>query len=323
MPPNRRPPRLAMLLLRGLDHFAFELARDLPVAGVLELRAFTYQGPDTLLQALAWADDAARDAVWFEFCWPPFPELIARTDFAGRRVIVRVHRIEAYETNYAANAPWPAITDAIVVSRDMARILRAAAPAIERGTRIHVIHNGVDCDRFRPTGTPDPKRIGWCGMMAMRKNPTLALEILHRLRAAGEPYALHIASGSQDRVAADAFLLLADRMKLGDAVRLDGAIGQAEMPAWHARNTVLLSTSLHESFGYAIAEAAACGCDIAVLDHLGADEFWPEATRFAACDQAVAIVRAARPGRWRAMVADRFGLPRQIEATRAMLLATA
>jgi len=32
--------------------------------------------------------------------------------------------------------------------------------------------------------------------------------------------------------------------------------------------------------GYAIAEAAAVGCDLAVLDHLGADEFWPAQTRF-------------------------------------------
>src|SRR5215217_284469 len=102
--------------------------------------------------------------------------------------------------------------------------------------------------------------------MIARKNPTLALEVLARL------------------LVQDAVLRLVPRMGLGGVVRFDGAIPAAAMPGWHARNAVLLSTSLHESFGYAIAEAAATGCDLAVLDHRGAEEFWPEEVRFGTVD---------------------------------------
>src|ERR1700758_1056778 len=96
----RRRPRLAFLLLRGLDHFAHDLVASLPGATDWEVQPFHVANRAELDVAFAWTDRPDLDAIWFEFCWPPFPRLIAETDFAGRRVIVRVHRIEAMETTY-------------------------------------------------------------------------------------------------------------------------------------------------------------------------------------------------------------------------------
>ncbi|WP_235907948.1 FkbM family methyltransferase [Siccirubricoccus phaeus] len=317
-----RLPRLAILELRGLEHFLPDLAGGLAASGQVEVRRFPVSGPADLAAALRWTDQPSRDALWFEFCWPPFPELLARTEFGGRRVLLRVHRIEAYETPHVARTPWAAVDDCIVVSEDMARLVRAAAPGIDATTRLHVLHNGVDTLRFAPVeGARDPFRLGWCGNMIARKNPTLALEILARLRAEDPRWRLHIAAGGGDRMVADAVVHLVPRMGLAGAVQFDGAVPAAAMPEWHARNAVLLSTSLHESFGYAIAEAAAAGCGLAVLEHRGAEEFWPEEMRFATVAQAVARIRAARPGRWREYVARRFSLERQVARVLALLAA--
>ncbi|TDH59504.1 FkbM family methyltransferase [Dankookia rubra] len=315
-----RRPRLAVLQLRGLEHFLPDLLAGLAAAGAVEVRPFTVTGPEVLAEALAWTDDPARDALWFEFCWPPFPDLIARTDFGGRRVIVRIHRIEAYEAPHVARCDWSRVDDAVVVSEDMARIVLQAAPLLERTTRLHVVRNGLDLARFAPAAAPpDPFRIGWCGSMIARKNPTLALEVLARLLEEDARWRLHIAATPGDRMVQDALLRLVPRMGLGGAVRFDGALPAAAMPGWHARNAVLLSTSLHESFGYAIAEAAAAGCDLAVLDHRGAEEFWPEEVRFGTVDQAVTLICNARPGRWRGPVAARFGLGAQRDAVLGLL----
>ena len=313
-----RARRVAVLLLRGLDHFAHDLIAALPGDG-FEVRAFYVSGSDDVAAALAWADDPARDALWFEFCWPPFSELIARTQFGGRRVVVRVHRIEAYGSDHAAQAPWHKVTDAVVVGEDMARRLRAAVPALLQTTRLHVVHNGLDLARYAPAAAPDPFRVGWCGWMSLHKNPNFALEVLHRLRAEDPRYALHVATKGGEPVAVDSFFHLVRRMGLTGAVHVEEAVPQAGMPAWHARNGVLLSTSVYESFGYAIAEAAAVGCDLAVLDNAAAGEFWPETVRFATVDEAVRLIRGARPHRWRALVAERFGLDRQVTAVRALL----
>src|SRR6185437_15885737 len=94
---------------------------------------------------------------------------------------------------------------------------------------------------------------------------------------------------------------------------------QHAMPEWHAQNGVLLHTSLHESFGYSIAEAAAVGCDIAVLEHPGADEFWPSVTRYATVNEAVELIRKAAPHRWRNHVVQNFSLAQQLAATAAIL----
>jgi len=321
IPHSPRPPRLAFLTLPGLGHFTLDLLRALPAPGLLEVEHFEVRRPQDVAAALAWTDDPGRDALWFEFCWPPFPTLIDRTDFAGRRVLMRVHRVEAFDTNHAAKAPWHKVDDVVVVAGEVAQRLREVAPGIDATTRLSLVHNGVDLDRFRPAEAPDPFRIGWCGWLSLRKNPTLALEILHRLRALDVRYSLHIATMGAETVATGTFLHLVERMGLASAVHIIEGIPQDRMPEWHAQNGVLLSTSLHESFGYAIAEAAAVGCDLAVLDFPAAAEFWPEAVRFATVEEAVALIRAARPHRWRRLISERFSLVRQAETIRELLRA--
>lgn len=314
-----RRPRLAFLLLRSLDHFAHELVAGLPDVTGWEVRSFHITEPADLDNALAWANCPNLDALWFEFCWPPFPQLIARTDFGGRRVIVRVHRIEAMETTYVAQTPWHKVRDVIVVSTDMAERVRRAAPKLEQTTRLHLVHNGISPERFSSLQTWNRFRIGWCGLMTLRKNPTLALQVLFALRAIDPRYHLHICSNGGETLATESFYHLVHRLDLRDAVHVDGTLPQHAMPSWHACNGVLLHTSLHESFGYAIAEAAATGCDLAVLDYPGVGEFWPKATRYGTVEEAVRLICNAAPHQWREYTTQRFSLARQIAAAAAML----
>jgi hypothetical protein len=306
------------MVLPGLDHFVPDLIARLPCPG-LEVRAFQVRGVADLDAACAWADDASQDVIWFEFCWPPFPAMIAGRNFAGRRVVVRMHRIEAYGTRHAAGAPWHQIDDVIVVSEDMAARLRAEAPALGRTTTLHVVHNGVDVERFVPGGEADPFRLGWCGWLSLHKNATMALEILHMLRREDGRWRMHLCSKGGEAVALDSFSHLQRRLGLDAAVIVDGNVAPADMPAWHARNAVLLSTSVYESFGYAMAEAASCGCDVVMLDQAGAAEFWPDEMRFGTSREAAGMIRSARRGRWREMVVERFSLDRQVRQLRDLL----
>jgi glycosyltransferase involved in cell wall biosynthesis len=301
-----------MLLLKGLDHFAHELLAELNAQGAVEARGF-FIGADGqgLAAALAWADAPAQDAVWFEFCWPPFTRMIGRVDLGGRRTIVRVHRIEAYGSGHAASVPWSAVDDVVVVGDHMAEKLRPLLPPGGARPRLHVVHNGVDTSRFVPCHTRDPFRIGWCGWFSLHKNPLLAVQVLHALRAGGNPWTLSVSTRGIEPVVADSFVHLAGRLGVAHAIHMEEGIPHAQMPAWHAANAVLLSTSVYESFGFAIAEAAAAGCDLAVLDYVGAADFWPEATLFGTAAEAAAIIEQARPGRWRGLIEERFSLSLQ------------
>jgi glycosyltransferase involved in cell wall biosynthesis len=308
-----------MLTLPGLDHFTADLLARLPAASGWEVMRFAVKGPASLSTALAWADDPSRDAVWFEFCWPPFPAMIAATDFAGRRVIVRVHRIEATEAPYVANTTWEKVNDVIVVSPDMQQRVLTAAPEIAFTSRLWLVCNGVDIDRFAPAAEWNPFRIGWCGLMTLRKNPTMALQILARLRAADSRYHLSLCGMGGEPLARETFTHLATRLDLLSAIRWEGQIAQSEMPRWHAANGVLLHTSLHEGLSYAVLEAASSGSDLVVFDHPGAAACWPPSILFGTIDEAVELIAAAEPGRWRSYVSAKYSLRQQIDAVSAIL----
>lgn len=307
-----RPPRVAFLLLRGLDHFTPDLLRALNQQGLVEARGFFIaQDGQGLAEALAWADDPSRDAVWFEFAWPPFTRMIGAVDLGGRRVIVRVHRIEAYGSRHAADVLWEAVDDVIVVGAGMAEKVRPMLEGRRAGTRLHVIHNGVDVDLFQPQAEREPFRIGWCGWFSLHKNPIMALQVLRQLHDEDPRWSLHIATRSPDAVVADSFMHLARRLQLAPSIHVTENLPHHLMPAWHARNRVLLSTSVYESFGFAIAEAAAAGCDLALLDYPGADEFWPAEVRFGTPKEAASLIEASQPNRWRGLVSSRFALTQQ------------
>ncbi|HEY7580246.1 MAG TPA: glycosyltransferase family 4 protein [Acetobacteraceae bacterium] len=316
--PGRRR-RLAFLLLHGLDHFAHDLIVRLPDVAGWDVRPFYVARRSDLDSALAWTDQPDTDALWFEFCWPPFPALVRALDFAGRRIVVRVHRIEATETPHVANMSWEKVDDVIVVSPDMEARVLAAAPEIAVTSRLSLVCNGVDTERFTHSMDWNPFRIGWCGLLTLRKNPTLALQVLARLHAMDPRYHLSMCGMGGESLAQETFVHLAKRLGLLGAIRWENNIPQARMPAWHAANGILLHTSLHEGLSYAVLEAAASGCDLAVLDHPGAAACWPERILFGSVDEAVDLVRGAQPGRWREHVCERYSLDGQIKAVSEIL----
>lgn len=314
-----RSPRLALMTLPSLDHFVSDVVDRLPAAAGIEVRQFRYAGPETMATALAWAGNPATDMVWFEFCWPPFPAVIEATDFGGRRVIVRIHRVEATETSHVATAPWGKIDDAIVVSEDMKRRVLKQAPEIAFTTRLHLVPNGVDTERFRPAASPDPKRIGWAGLMTLRKNPALALQVLMNLHRIDPEYRLHMCSMQVEPFAMETFWYQVKMFGLENAIVWDGHVPQSEMPDWHRQNMALLHTSLHESFGYVIAEAALCGCRVAVLDFPGARTIWPEAILYRSVDEAATILTAADQTVLRDHVLRCYGTAHFLDAMKGVL----
>ena len=76
---------------------------------------------------------------------------------------------------------------------------------------------------------------------------------------------------------------------------------------------------MYESFGMNIGEAMAVGAFPVVHDFPGADRLWPAECLFASIDQAVALIRAGRPGLYRDWVAERYSLGRQAAAVIALL----
>ena len=146
----------------------------------------------------------------------------------------------------------------------------------------------------------------------------LLLQIAHTLHRADPRFTFHVAGAFTDLRTARYVKRFMGSLGLGGVVQFDGEVRRT-CPPGTANKGVLLSTSMYESFGMNIGEAMAVGAFPVVHDFPGADRLWPEECLFASTDDAVALIRSARPGLYREWVRDRYGLDRQIASVLRLL----
>jgi glycosyltransferase involved in cell wall biosynthesis len=270
----------------------------------------TAPGP-ALADAINWAD-----IVWLEWCWDHAVWATNADCLAGKRCVVRLHSIEALQTDFPARMNWSRVDRLITVGEDISDILFTNHPSIAEHIRPDIIPNGIDMERFA-SGRPNRHLVAWVGHLEPKKNPMLLLQIAHTLHRVDPRYVVHVAGAFTDVRTARYVKRLMASLGLAGVVRFDGEI--ADMPAWYADKGVLLSTSMYESFGLNIGEAMAVGAFPVVHDFPGADRLWPEECLYASIDHAVALIRSSRPGLYRAWVADRYGLERQRQSVLRLL----
>ncbi len=284
------------------------------LARVYDIR-FISEGPGaSLAEAIAWAD-----IVWLEWCWDHAVWATNSGVLGARPCVLRLHSIEALQTDFPARVDWSHVDCLMMVGEDIADILPRVCPAAAVAPR-RVIANGIDLSRFRPTRAETPGsrfNIGWVGHIEPKKNPMLLPQIAHRLRQIDARYRIHVAGPFTD-VRTHRYLdRVIGALELAETFVFHGHV--ADMPAWYGDKGVLLSTTMYESFGLNIGEAMACGAFPVIHDFPGADRLWPLECLFASIDQAVALIRAARTGLYRDWVAERYGLDQQAKAVLSML----
>ena len=256
-----------------------------------------------LADALAWAE-----IVWLEWCWDHAVWATRGEHLNGRKCVLRLHSIEALQTDFPSRVGWERVDRLITVGDDIAEVLLTVVPHLPGRLRPIVIPNGIDMDRFTP-GEGDPFRVGWVGHIEPKKNPMLLLQIVDALHRTDQRFSVHVAGPFTDLRTARYMKHMVGALGVGGVIRFDGKI--ADMPAWYADKGVILSTSMYESFGLNIGEAMAVGAFPVVHDFPGAQRLWPGECLFASVDQAVALIREARTGLYRGWVGHRFGLSRQ------------
>ena len=276
-----------------------------------ETRFITAGPGEDLAAAIAWSD-----IVWLEWCWDHAVWATRNAIPLGKPCIVRLHSIEALQTNYPAQLDWSRVTQLITVAEDITEVLLSGFPAIAGAVPIQVVPNGIDMAQFGP-GNPDRFRVAWVGHLEPKKNPMLLMQIAHRLYQRDPRYRFHVAGAFTDARTMRYLKQMQSALGLAGVMQFDGHV--ANMPGWYADKGVLLSTSMYESFGMNIGEAMAVGAFPVVHGFPGADRLWPADCVFASVDHAVALIQAARPGLYRDWVAERYGLDRQIATVLALL----
>ncbi len=268
------------------------------------------------------ADEVARaaqdcDAIWFEWCGPLAAHATNQIDLCGKKVIVRLHSFEAIDTNYPNETSWGNVDHLVLVSNDVQDILRMRWPDLERKVDIRVIPNAIECDRFANSAPKQMTDIAWVGRIEMKKNPALFVQILAKLVAIDPAYRLHVAGTCIDLRMSRYLSHLIAQLGLGRHIGFYDYV--TDMPAWFKDKGVLLSTSLYESFGMNIGEAMASGVFPVIHNFPGANAVWPGECLFSTVDEAVALIRAAEPGKYMDFVRSHYDSALQFAAMDALL----
>jgi glycosyltransferase involved in cell wall biosynthesis len=308
---------MARLLLadRVKDREGSFLAPLMPALARRHEVRFTTAPPGPALAAeIAWAD-----IVWLEWCWDHAAwATTAPGVLGGRGCVVRLHSIEALQTDFPARVDWARVDALVTVGEDIAALVRARYPGVAAAGRVAVVPNGIDLARFRPGAVaPDPFQVAWVGHVEPKKNPMLLLQVAHEVLRQDGRFRFHVAGGFTDLRTLRYLERMVPLLGLEGAIRFHGAV--ADMPAWYADKGVLLSTTMYESFGLNIGEAMAVGAYPVVHDFPGAERLWPPECLFASVGEAAALIRAGRPGLYRDWVAERYGLARQEAAVLEVL----
>ncbi|ARA94811.1 hypothetical protein AWN76_017725 [Rhodothermaceae bacterium RA] len=259
------------------------------------------------------------DVVWFEWCDALLIEA-SRKLTKTSAVVCRLHSYEAL-SDAPGYVQWDFVDTLVLVAPHMHRILTQRFPGIERRTHVTVIPNGVDLVRYPFKQRAPGFDLAYVGYINHKKNPALLLQCMHALVQQDARYRLHVAGVHQEPRYEVYWNHMVKALGLEQHVIMHGWVD--DVAAFLEDKHYLVSTSVHESFGYGIAEAMARGIKPVIHHFMGADELYPEATLFRTVAEFVRLIQepAYDSAAYRRHVETHYALTDQVDRVDALLAA--
>jgi len=212
-------------------------------------------------------------------------------------LVVRLHGYESHDA-YLRRVNWKFVDRLVTVSPWFERLLKRKI-----GDKVEVvrIENGVDLERFKikPEVAVNKKSVAWVGYLNQKKGPALLRFVAASLPETQFDVAGKVQCENTGRLLAESPANL----------KLVGWVDPAEFLPRHAW---IMSTSVTESFSYAIAEGMACGLTPLVHAWPGAAELWPPECCWHSMDELKSI-ELKDPEWCRRWVIDRYSADAQID----------
>jgi len=264
----KKDVKLAIFCLPGLDNFIKDIAQIL--SNIYDVKLVVTTDGRQIKEAYDWAD-----IVWLEWANEMAVEITNKLPKDEKKIICRLHRYEAF-TPFVQKINWNNIDKLILVADHMKEVLEKYQSNIYKliEDRIEVVPNGLDLNRFQFRVRRPGFNIAVVAHINHRKEPAMWLQVIGMLKKVDEKYTLHIAGDFQDPTYAHYFYYFIKNAGLEKNVKLYGWV--EDVNAFLEDKNYLLSTSIHESFGYNIAEAMAKGIKPIIHNYAGAKTQWPE-----------------------------------------------
>lgn len=298
--------RIVFFVKEGMDSFLGDIILYLSYS--YDVRKVTVSSLEQISGHMDWAD-----ICWFEWC----DELVvygsnlplAKT----KKVFCRIHRYEVF-TNVPQKVNWSNIDVLIIVADHLKKLLEISVPQISSTTKVITINNGVDLQRFTLKQRTQGFNLSYIGYIHSRKNPSLLLQIISRLVSYDRRYKLFLAGAFQEPIIELYWKYQIEQLGLEKNVVFDG--WQNNIGDWLEDKQFIISTSIHESFGYGIAEAMSRGIKPVIHNFLYGTDIWDSAYLFNTVEEAVKMILSNDydSNNYRQYINDNYSLISQISA---------
>lgn len=298
--------KIAFFVKQGMDSFLGDIIDGLsPIYEVKKIVVTQYKQID---EGMAWAD-----ICWFEWC----DELIiygSKLEMAEhKKVVCRLHRYEVF-SNYPTSVNWKNVDKLIIVTDHLKNLLSMLITDIEEKVDIVTVKNGVNLDKYKFNERHKGFNLAYVGYIHSRKNPVLLLQIISKLVKIDKRYKLYVAGQFQDSLIELYWNYQVKSMGLEHNVIFQG--WQNNINKWLEDKQYILSASIHESFGYGIAEAMAMGIKPVIHNFVYANEIWDNHFLFNTIDEAVAMITSDDycSKKYRSFIEDNYSLDKQLSS---------
>jgi glycosyltransferase involved in cell wall biosynthesis len=123
--------------------------------------------------------------------------------------------------------------------------------------------NAIDLDNYRFVARPSPTaRLTWLRALHPIYSPWTAVEAVATLKDDFPSVTLMMIGPYKDAPTLARLQHLVADLEIGDRVQLVGAVPKARVGEWLNKSDIFINTTLFESFGVSVLEAAACGLPI-------------------------------------------------------------
>ncbi len=215
------------------------------------------------------------DVMWFEWA---AAGVVQATHMPRRcKTIVRLHSYEAFR-DFPGEINWNNVDDLVLVCPHIRSILADRFPDIEKLTRVNVIPNCVDLDKFYFKDKPFGKRIAFVGALRPAKNIPLLLQCFREIHAVDPEYSLHVAGElfGAPLHQGELFYYIKhalEQFRIKQSATFEGRV--EDVSAWLDDKDFILSTSIREGHPVNVVEGMAKGLKPVVHNFPGAKSLYP------------------------------------------------
>jgi len=298
--------KLAIFCLPNIDNFIKDIAEIL--SNIYKVKLVVTTDSKQIVEAYNWAD-----IIWLEWANEMAVQITGRMNKAGKRVICRLHSYEALST-YPEKMNWQNVDILILVAEHMREILEIYHNDTYRkiSNMIRIIPNGIDLNKFVFKNRTPGFDIAVVAHISHKKDPAAWLQVAGMLKKIDRRYVLHIAGEFQELRYANYFRHFIEDADLERNIKLYGFV--KDINAFLENKNYLLSTSIHESFGYNIAEAMARGIKPIIHNYSGSKEQWPAELVYSFIDEIPAMLENEYSSeKYRSFVENKFSIEKQIK----------